>query len=85
MAQDTSSAIEEADEWIKGVGMRPLGCEDVDGLIRVNSAFVRSYVVKKAPAVFRQCPASTALSSRRGQSGWDSHEGSVAMMTLPMP
>lgn len=42
MAQDTSSAIEEAPAWRTGVGMRPFGCVDVVGLMRVKKAFVRS-------------------------------------------
>jgi hypothetical protein len=39
-----------------GRGMRPSGCLDVEGLIFVNKDFVRSYVVKKAPAADRQYP-----------------------------
>ena len=42
MAQDTSSASEDALAWITGVGTRPLGWVVVDGLTRVRSAFVRS-------------------------------------------
>lgn len=41
MAQDTSSAREEAAAWITGVGRRPLGCEDVEFSL-VNRDFVRS-------------------------------------------
>lgn len=41
MAQETSSAREEAEAWIKGVGRRPLG-EEVVVFRRVKSDFVRS-------------------------------------------
>lgn len=50
MAQETSSAREEAAAWMAGVGRRPFGCEGV--VLRVEKRdLVRSYVVKKAPAV----------------------------------
>ena len=51
MAQETSSAMEDALAWMTGRGMRPSGCVDVEGLIFVKKDFVRSYVVKNAPAV----------------------------------
>jgi hypothetical protein len=54
MAQETSSAREDALAWMKGVGMRPSGRAEVEGLTRVRSAFECSYVVKNAPAVFHQ-------------------------------
>lgn len=41
MAQDTSSASEEAAAWITGVGSKPLGCEDVE-FSSVKRDFVRS-------------------------------------------
>ena len=50
MAQETSSPREEAPAWTAAMGRRPLGDEDVV-LRRVKSVFVRSYVVKNAPAV----------------------------------
>jgi hypothetical protein len=49
MAQDTSSAREEADAWTTAMGSMPLG-EEVVVLSRVKRDFVRSYVVKNAPA-----------------------------------
>ena len=41
MAQDTSSAREEAAAWMTGVGSRPLGCAEVE-LRLVKRDFVRS-------------------------------------------
>jgi len=41
MAQETSSARDEAAAWMTGVGRRPLGCEDVE-LRSVKRDFVRS-------------------------------------------
>lgn len=41
MAQDTSSAREEAAACMTGVGSKPLGCDDVE-LRLVKSDFVRS-------------------------------------------
>ena len=51
MAQETSSATEDAVAYIRGVGISPFGGLDVCGLSRDRSAFVRSYVVKNAPAI----------------------------------
>jgi hypothetical protein len=49
MAQETSSAREEAEACTTAMGRTPLGEEDV--VLRfVKRVFVRSYVVKKAPA-----------------------------------
>jgi hypothetical protein len=42
MAQETSSAMEEAVAWMRGVGMRPSGWVEVVGLRRVKRDFVRS-------------------------------------------
>ena len=42
IAHDTNSATEEAPACTSGVGIRPLGCDDVEGFIWVNKAFVRS-------------------------------------------
>jgi hypothetical protein len=42
MAQETSSAREEAVAWMRGVGMRPSGWVEVVGLRRVKRDFVRS-------------------------------------------
>jgi hypothetical protein len=53
MAHETSSASEDALAWTTAIGRTPLGDEDVV-LSRVNRAFVRSYVVKNAPAVVCQ-------------------------------
>jgi hypothetical protein len=50
IAHDTSSASDDAPAWTTAIGRRPLGDEDVV-LSRVKSDFVRSYVVKKAPAI----------------------------------
>lgn len=41
IAQDTSSASDEAAAWMTGVGSRPFGCED-DELRLVKRDFVRS-------------------------------------------
>lgn len=50
MAQETSSAREEADAWITAMGRTPWG-ELVVVLRRVKRDFARSYVVKNAPAI----------------------------------
>lgn len=43
MAQETSSAVDEAAAWSKGTGIRPLGCEVLlVGLRWVKRDFVRS-------------------------------------------
>lgn len=90
MAQETSSAMEEAAAWRTGVGMRPLGCAVVEGLMWVKRAFVRSYVVKNAPAgsdqpYVRLGIMSLCHSRPVGRGNSSLHEGRVAMMTLPTP
>jgi len=50
MAQDTNSAREEAEAWIRAIGRTPLGEADVV-FQRVKRDFVCSYAVKNAPAV----------------------------------
>ena len=42
IAQETSSAMEDAPAWRIGVGIRPFGEEDVLGLTLVKRIFVRS-------------------------------------------
>jgi hypothetical protein len=42
MAQETSSAMEEALAWMMGRGIRPSGWEEVEGLSLVKRDFVRS-------------------------------------------
>lgn len=42
IAQETSSAREDAAACRRGVGMRPFGWAGVEGLMRVKNAFVRS-------------------------------------------
>jgi hypothetical protein len=49
MAHETSSASDDAPAWTTAIGRTPLG-DEVVVLSRVKRAFVRSYVVKKAPA-----------------------------------
>jgi hypothetical protein len=58
MAHETSSASDDALAWTTAIGRTPLGDEDVV-LSRVNSAFVRSYVVKNAPATICQIKFSS--------------------------
>jgi hypothetical protein len=49
MAHETSSASDDALACTTAIGRTPLGDEDVV-FSRVKAAFVRSYVVKNAPA-----------------------------------
>lgn len=53
IAHDTSSASDDAPAWTTAIGRTPFGDEEVV-LSLVKSDFVRSYVVKKAPAAICQ-------------------------------
>jgi hypothetical protein len=50
IAHETSSASDDALAWTNAIGRTPLG-DEVVVLSCVKSVFVRSYVVKNAPAV----------------------------------
>lgn len=88
MAQETSSAREEAAAWMTGVGRRPWGCEEVE-LRLWKRDLVRSYVVKKAPAGgCHQHHCICVIQSFQLFSHNEImliHDGSVAIITLPTP
>lgn len=56
IAHDTSSASDDAPAWTTAMGRTPLG-DDFVLLSLVKSDFVRSYVVKNAPAIACQLTA----------------------------
>jgi hypothetical protein len=87
MAHETSSARDEAPAWTTAMGRTPLGDAFVV-LSWVKSVFVRSYVVKNAPAETCQTKSSR-VRAKNGKLKCRKvdflHEGKVAIITLPSP